>query len=231
MLNLWHDGLSEQNRVVTVEDNHRKLIRKPPRTVQEAMWNKRADKFDRAVQEAAKNGLQIRAIINDGRRRKPGEQKPSRVQRRQLDPVPWAVTSYDQKTGDFVLRRGAAARRFADQFSVPPEPESKAERRLVSGMSYVRDAVFRDRALERAQGKCEFCGKPGFTMPDGKVFLETHHVVPLSDDGPDAEDNVAAICPNHHREAHHGSRAAEIRQKLLEHLRKHVQKSRLKSTT
>ena len=34
--------------------------------------------------------------------------------------------------------------------------------------------------------------------------METHHIVPLSEGGSDGDDNVAALCPNHHREAHYG---------------------------
>jgi HNH endonuclease len=54
------------------------------------------------------------------------------------------------------------------------------------------------------------CGKPGFATPDGNMFLETHHMVPLGEDGTDAEDNIAAICPTHHREAHYGARRDEF---------------------
>lgn len=225
-LNLWFVHLREQDGIVTLEDNARRWRRGRSRSPQEGVWKKRAVRFDRAIREAVRNRLQIRAIINEGRMRKTGEQKASRVERRLLDPVPWAVASYDEKTGDFMLVRGAAAAHFADQFLVPPEPESKVDRRPVAGMTYVRNPVYRVRALQRAQGNCELCGQPGFTMPDGRTFLETHHVIPLSDGGPDVKDNVAAICPNHHREAHYGSRALEIRHKLQAHLRRQVSRPR-----
>jgi 5-methylcytosine-specific restriction protein A len=51
-------------------------------------------------------------------------------------------------------------------------------------------------------------------MPDGKVFLETHHVIPLSEGGGDTEGNVVALCPNHHREAHHGANRDRMRIEL-----------------
>ena len=50
----------------------------------------------------------------------------------------------------------------------------------------------------------------------GEVFLETHHIVPLSEGGADSVKNAAAVCPNHHREAHYGASAAVIRDFLLE---------------
>jgi hypothetical protein len=52
---------------------------------------------------------------------------------------------------------------------------------------------------------CELCGEPGFLTAAGSIYLETHHVVPLSLDGPDHESNVVALCPNDHRRAHFGS--------------------------
>ena len=52
-------------------------------------------------------------------------------------------------------------------------------------------------------------------MANGKVYLETHHVVPLHEKGPDSVSNVVALCPNHHREAHHGKNRAQIREQLL----------------
>jgi 5-methylcytosine-specific restriction protein A len=55
-------------------------------------------------------------------------------------------------------------------------------------------------------------------MANGKVYLETHHVVPLHENGEDSVNNVVALCPNHHREAHHGERRAEIRRLLLSKL-------------
>ena len=55
-------------------------------------------------------------------------------------------------------------------------------------------------------------------MCDGGVYLETHHVIPLSEGGSDTQRNVAALCANHHREAHHGARAPEIRDFLLKKL-------------
>src|SRR5437870_3293951 len=90
----------------------------------------------------------------------------------------------------------------------------------VNGTAFVRNSALRAAALRRANGRCEFCRKPGFAMSDGKVFLETHHVIALSAGGRDSVDNVAAVCPNHHREAHHGSRAEAIREALPNRLRR-----------
>lgn len=73
-----------------------------------------------------------------------------------------------------------------------------------NGSYYVRDAKVRNAVVKRAKGRCEYCGNPGFELTDGKRFVETHHIIHLANQGPDTLDNVIALCPNHHREAHYG---------------------------
>jgi len=221
VVNLWFASMQERNGIVSIDLNLRQSIKKYSQRGGKGVWRARAERLDLAIREAANNRLPIRVVVNDGHMRDSDDlkAKASRVEYRLLDPVPWAVTAYDLKTGECVLTRGALAGRFADQFTVQPELEAAVERHMISGMAFVRNAAVRYRALERAKGVCEYCDKPGFPMADGNIFLETHHVVPLGEGGPDTEDNVAAVCPNHHREAHHGARAAEIRQALLSRIR------------
>ncbi|MCQ9156197.1 HNH endonuclease [Acidomonas methanolica] len=69
--------------------------------------------------------------------------------------------------------------------------------------------------LKRAHGRCEHCDQPGFRRGDGAVYLETHHIVPLHEGGPDRVDNVIALCPNDHREAHYGEAAAALRLRFI----------------
>jgi 5-methylcytosine-specific restriction protein A len=58
---------------------------------------------------------------------------------------------------------------------------------------------------ERALGFCEVCGYAApFGRPDGKPYLESHHITQLADDGPDAPKDVVAACPTCHRKIHHG---------------------------
>lgn len=62
-------------------------------------------------------------------------------------------------------------------------------------------------ALLRAAGNCELCGKsaPFNRVTDGTPYLEVHHIKSLSDGGEDTLKNVLALCPNCHREVHHGT--------------------------
>lgn len=79
-----------------------------------------------------------------------------------------------------------------------------------------RNGKIRRYAVLRAQGKCEACGCPAPFLDDqGNGFLEVHHILRLADDGIDAPQNVAAICPNCHRRAHHSVDRADFRQQLL----------------
>lgn len=87
------------------------------------------------------------------------------------------------------------------------------------GLSLVN---YRKRCLQitiyarlRACGMCEGCGMEApFIDQDGTPFLEVHHLVRLADDGPDTPKNVAALCPNCHRRAHHGSDRFEFNKKI-----------------
>ena len=81
-----------------------------------------------------------------------------------------------------------------------------------------RDPEVQRWILQCADGRCELCGKRApFHKPNGLPFLEIHHVCRLADGGADVPENAVALCPNCHREAHHGDRAETIRNRLLEH--------------
>lgn len=89
----------------------------------------------------------------------------------------------------------------ADQFVGNETPGRSA----ISGFVWERSALVRQAVLARSQGRCEYCGRPGFLKENGETYIETHHIVPLSEDGPDVPNNVIALCPEHHRQAHFGA--------------------------
>jgi 5-methylcytosine-specific restriction enzyme A len=74
----------------------------------------------------------------------------------------------------------------------------------MSAVEYrARSAAVHKYALLRGNGTCECCGKPApFVSERGVPYLEVHHLKRLADDGPDHPLNVAAVCPNCHRELH-----------------------------
>ena len=222
VLNLWHVLLEEDadGRII-----HRGNFREDAE-IQFAQgrgnpWGRRARKLDEALQLAHRDNLTIRVILNDGDRRDRDDPdaKASQVKKRELDPAPWTLVSYDAETGAHVLVRGAAIRPFVDQFALSmPVGSDDVRRREQAGLVYIRDARVRGAALLRAAGCCEYCGAPGFVRADGAIYLETHHIVPLHEGGPDAVTNVICLCPNHHREAHYGADAPMLREAFLNQL-------------
>lgn len=97
------------------------------------------------------------------------------------------------------------------------DPEYK---RRMAG-SYVRDGKVRNKVIKRARGLCEYCGRPGFLKRDGTPYLETHHVISLSEQGPDKPHNVIALCANDHRQAHFGENWLTLQAELLQKLNKY----------
>jgi hypothetical protein len=78
-----------------------------------------------------------------------------------------------------------------------------------------RSAVVRQLVMARSEGKCEWCDKLGFLKHDGQIYLESHHVVPLSEGGADSIQNVIALCPNDHRMAHYADGRESLVDKML----------------
>ena len=73
----------------------------------------------------------------------------------------------------------------------------------VTSSVFHRDPLVIEYAKRRAEGRCELCDSQApFLDKQGVPFLEVHHIVWLSKGGPDAIQNVAALCPNCHRRMH-----------------------------
>jgi len=78
-----------------------------------------------------------------------------------------------------------------------------------------RSIEIKKYALLRANGNCENCEKEApFVNLNEIPFLEVHHIFSLADEGPDHPVNVAAICPNCHKEAHYGKNKEKIKEEL-----------------
>jgi 5-methylcytosine-specific restriction protein A len=82
---------------------------------------------------------------------------------------------------------------------------------------FTRSQAIRDYVLARSGGRCERCETAApFTTRNGTPYLEVHHIRRLSDGGPDHPSYVAGLCPNCHREAHHGGSAQDLNRQLLD---------------
>lgn len=210
--NLWYSSMEETaggvEQHLTLRDTAEHQETDPTRRA-------RRGRMEKAIVDAYQGGLPVRVIVLDGKRRGVGPNGKTKVDARSLDPLPWAVVSFDANSGAIVLRRGAPAFAYADQFSLPPPSDGAAALRTATVAVRARSVEVRQHVLQRADGRCEYCGKPGFPFADGRVYLETHHVEPLSTGGADSVNNVIALCADHHREAHYGARAKEMKKDFL----------------
>jgi hypothetical protein len=116
----------------------------------------------------------------------------------------------------FVAPVGSAINDIVEPDAGNDDPEYRTR---MAG-TYVRDQAVRSKVLRRANGKCEFCGKDGFLTKSGTKFLETHHIISLSEQGRDKVDNVIALCPNDHRQAHFGADWKGLQDDFLSILRR-----------
>jgi 5-methylcytosine-specific restriction protein A len=72
--------------------------------------------------------------------------------------------------------------------------------RNISAKRFERDPYVAEWAKRKANGICQLCNSPApFITIQGDPFLETHHIIPLGQNGKDSIENTVALCPNCHR--------------------------------
>jgi putative restriction endonuclease len=82
--------------------------------------------------------------------------------------------------------------------SPPTKPLVRPERRPVRTLRIVRNTAITNRVKELHGYRCQVCGVR-LETPAGP-YAEGAHIRPLGEphNGPDQEDNVLCLCPNHH---------------------------------
>lgn len=213
ILNLWYENIEISDGAIIQKLN----LRKTSENAQSSPQSRRAIKMDFSLQKAFRLNRSVRVIICDGPPRDAKATKSS-ADKRLLDIESWHIQSYDPETGDCVLIRGDADKRFIDQFDIGTFPEGRALKKESTSTVYERSSEVRNYVLSRSKGNCEWCGEAGFKTSSGSLYLETHHIQPLSENGSDTVDNVIALCPNHHREAHYGVEQDNLKKAMLERL-------------
>ena len=100
--------------------------------------------------------------------------------------------------------------------------EDPNDKRSTRSTQHKRSNRMKKFALLRAKGKCELCGEWGPFEYKASLFLEGHHIIPLSRGGKNKIDNIAALCPNCHRKAHYTDidQKSKIVKKLLVRVKK-----------
>lgn len=73
-------------------------------------------------------------------------------------------------------------------------------------LKYNRNPFLSEYIKRMANGTCQDCKQPApfVSKHFNEPFLETHHVIPLSEGGFDRLDNLIALFPNCHRKRHFG---------------------------
>lgn len=91
---------------------------------------------------------------------------------------------------------------------VPPpvEPKTDTDAGPADRVEMRVDRILRDTKtalrVKLLHGyRCQICGET-IELPDGRLYAEAHHVQPLGEphNGPDIEQNLMCVCPNHHVE-------------------------------
>lgn len=209
VLSLWHKNCEMLDGAIVQKLN----LRETAKDAASSPQSRRATKMDFSLQKANRLNWPVRVIICDGVRKTNATK--STADSRKLDSEPWHIENYDSDNGACLLVRGLAAVPFIDQFELDKLPEGKALRKETTTSVFERSPQIRNYVLERAKGFCELCGEKGFKTSSGSIYLESHHIQPLSEDGSDSIGNVIALCPNHHREAHYGMDNEQLKLSLL----------------
>jgi 5-methylcytosine-specific restriction protein A len=149
---------------------------------------------------------------------KPAKNVGTNVQRRIIESLRRldALTPQDLEPDadpDKLFRKVRRARR------VPPAspPRGNREPKTVTRnvVVYERDPQVIASVLDLSNGVCDLCDEPApFKTSLNEPFLEVHHVVPLSEKGPDTTDNAVALCPNCHRECHYSRDTGAVQARL-----------------
>lgn len=184
-----------------------------------AQWKKRANELDENLRIAYRDGLPVRAIILEGEKRDhlDAEAESSAVEKRRLDPLPWAVTSYDAASGNCIVTRGAlpASSTDADDPEIQGfEGEERRRyilhrRREASVRAWkIRAALWESKGLLKCEvPRCGFDFKATYGEL-GKGFAHVHHLKPLSEAPAEGRpiklNELAIVCANCHAMIHRG---------------------------
>ena len=111
--------------------------------------------------------------------------------------------------------------RIKQAASVPPIGVKNPRRMQTYVETIERNQAVVSWILAEAGGRCECCRlEAPFITTSGAPYLEVHHVRHLWDDGSDTVSNAVAVCPNCHRELHHGEKRHQLVEQLYRTVRR-----------
>ncbi|OEG75160.1 restriction endonuclease [Shewanella colwelliana] len=113
------------------------------------------------------------------------------------------VQKQDRENIENVRVRKARKLTVEELQALAAKARKTATRYQQKSTSYERNIWVAELAKRLAKGQCQLCLKPApFNNAKGEPYLETHHIVWLSNDGDDTPDNTVALCPNCHKKMH-----------------------------
>ncbi|MDG4595138.1 MAG: HNH endonuclease [Candidatus Contendobacter sp.] len=91
-------------------------------------------------------------------------------------------------------------------FDLTPSDLEAPERKDLTISQIIRDTNISKEVKRLNQFKCQICGL-SLDMPEGKKYIEAHHIKPLGapHNGPDSKENLICVCPNHHAMLDYGA--------------------------
>lgn len=98
-----------------------------------------------------------------------------------------------------------------------PELKNEIEEVLIKRIKRVQEIVLKIK--NKYNNCCQFenCGFT-FSKNNGGFYSEAHHLIPLSQEGSQDENNIVILCPNHHRMLHY----AQVEIKDKQNNKRHV---------
>lgn len=202
-------------------------------------WSEQARTVNSLLIDCFGRRADIRVAIVD--REDGGATSSDTPKARELDLEPWHLRTFDLKTFDFLLVRGTGAvgdglanldaesfanseQRTSEYIALPTLTAESygigiddqfvgaGQERLNKQVNYfARNPEYRRQVLIRSRGHCEYCGEAGFLKANGRQYLETHHIIPLSEGGLDDPASMIALCAGDHRRAHYSRDALKLR--------------------
>lgn len=220
---LWHDKLQTDAKRIFRYQGPRRPTGMSPRS--EAIWKRRSDQMLADLRLAYEQQLPLTAIMLEGVQFTKAAPKASRVKKRLLDRVDWAVVEFDFKTGKCLLVRGASPVEAEHDSSDITASWFEGQQRWRYVLHRRReDRARRDvivEALRRNKGSL-ICEVPrcGFDFKKrygalGEGFAEVHHLDPLSRAPKKGRSvnlkRLVIVCANCHRMIHVDGKSRELK--------------------
>ncbi len=103
------------------------------------------------------------------------------------------------------------------QSQTTPAQESQPQTTTSLVTRYIRDSKFGKELKELYDYKCCFC-EMLLERPHDTPYVESCHIKPRNEGGPDIKENILILCPNHHIEFDYGSISMDPSDLTLRHI-------------